>query len=267
MIYYYSACGNSRHVAESLAQALGEQLAFIPEALRNGNTDFASHEGEPLGLVFPIYSWRVPQLVSDFIANLAIKSKPAYSYIVATYGDNAGIADKLFSRQLANKGLVLHAAYGIAMPNTYVNLSFMNIDTPELTQQKLAAAEPQIAAIAENIKRQAHLNTICRGSLPWFKSVVIGSLFNSITSDKAYHATDLCISCGRCAAVCPLHNITIDKPSPDAPAPRPAWHGQCNHCEACYHHCPTNAIQYGKATKGKGQYHYPAQGTIGHEHL
>ena len=75
----------------------------------------------------------------------------------------------------------------------------------------------------------------------------------------AYHATDLCISCGRCAAVCPLHNITIDKPSPDAPAPRPAWHGQCNHCEACYHHCPTNAIQYGKATKGKGQYHHPTQ--------
>ncbi|MBQ1741762.1 MAG: 4Fe-4S binding protein, partial [Oscillospiraceae bacterium] len=36
---------------------------------------------------------------------------------------------------------------------------------------------------------------------------------------------------------------------------RPAWQGHCVHCMGCYHQCPTNAVQYGKLTQGKGQYH------------
>ncbi len=35
MIFYFSGCGNSKHVAETLAQGLGDTLAFIPEAARN----------------------------------------------------------------------------------------------------------------------------------------------------------------------------------------------------------------------------------------
>ena len=88
------------------------------------------------------------------------------------------------------------------------------------------------------------------GPAPWLKSYVINRSFNKFaTNDKKYLSTDKCISCGKCVEVCPLKNVTLENG-------RPKWHGHCTMCMACYHHCPTNAIQYGKGTEGKGQYYY-----------
>ncbi|MBR4135116.1 MAG: hypothetical protein IKU03_01705 [Bacteroidales bacterium] len=46
-----------------------------------------------------------------------------------------------------------------------------------------------------------------------------------------------------------IQNITLEDG-------RPKWHGNCTNCDACFHHCPKKAIQYGKASKGKGQYYF-----------
>ena len=61
-----------------------------------------------------------------------------------------------------------------------------------------------------------------------------------------------CIKCGKCAAVCPVGDISFKKGC------TPQWkhNGKCLSCFACYHHCPTRAIEYGGRTKGKGQYYY-----------
>ena len=32
--------------------------------------------------------------------------------------------------------------------------------------------------------------------------------------------------------------------------------GNSTNCDTCFHHCPKNAIQYGKASVGKGQYYF-----------
>ena len=53
-------------------------------------------------------------------------------------------------------------------------------------------------------------------------------------------------------AVCPVCDISFVKGC------TPQWkhNGKCLSCFACYHHCPTRAIEYGGRTKGKGQYYY-----------
>ena len=68
MIYYYSGCGNSRYVAESLSKELGEDLEFIPDLIDKSLEEFDC-EGGLLGFVFPVYAWDVPTLVRDFIKN------------------------------------------------------------------------------------------------------------------------------------------------------------------------------------------------------
>lgn len=249
MIFYYSGCGNSRYVAETLAAAGGEKLVFIPHAAREGQFDYALQADERLGFVFPIYSWRPPQLVLDFISRLRLQGSPSYTYMVSTYGDGAGWADKVMGETLAAVGLQLNAVFGVVMPNTYVNMSFMKLDTAELAQQKLANSKKRVAELAKAIAERQKAVDIVRGGMPNLKTYFIGKGFNRWLSDKYYYVTDACISCGKCAEVCPLQNITLE-------GGKPRWHGHCTQCEACYHYCPRNAVQFGKATRGKGQYHF-----------
>lgn len=249
MIFYYSGCGNSRHVAECLAEAENEQLEFIPQALREGNLHFELSEGECVGFVFPIYSWRPPQLVLDFVGKLQLEGVTPYVYMVATYGDDSGLADKVLAQALEVSGLRLDAAYGVTMPNTYVNMAFMNVDSPEVEKRKLEQAKVRLERIAEAVKERRKTVDLNRGAMPGLKTNGIGKGFVKWVSDKKYLATDACVGCGICAKVCPLQNIVIE-------GGKPRWNGNCNHCEACYHYCPQNAVQYGKVTRGKGQYHF-----------
>ena len=88
------------------------------------------------------------------------------------------------------------------------------------------------------------------GSLAWLKTYLVHPGFNrSATDDSKYCVTKACIHCGKCVETCPLKNITLEDG-------RPKWHGNCTMCMGCYHHCPVNAIQYGKTTAGKGQYYF-----------
>lgn len=247
MIFYYSGCGSSRWVAKRMAASTGERLVFIPDAQREGKMQYTVKRDECLGFVCPVYSWQPPLLVMDFIEHMDIDGTPAYTYLVLTYGDNAGKAQQMFSQGLARQALRLDAAYGVAMPNTYVNMSFMNIDTPEVAHGKMERAVKTVDEIVAHVAARDRLSTVVRGGAAWFKSRVIGSSFNKWLSDKGYRSTDACVGCGRCAEVCPLKNISIE-------GRRPVWHGHCTQCEACYHYCPQNAVQYGKATDGKGQF-------------
>ncbi len=253
MIFYFSGCGNSRFIAKSIAEALNEQLVFIPDAEREGNLDYALAEGERLGFVFPIYSWQPPRLVMEFVKKLKLANQfsPSYVWMAVTCGDNGGVADKLFAQQLEEAlALPLHASFCFVMPNTYVNMAGMSVDKPELANQKIEASKAHLPEVIQRITDRQPVMELRRGIFPRFKSNVIGKNFYRWVSDEPFFSTDECISCGTCVKVCPFHNITLEEG-------RPKWHGNCTTCDACYHYCPKHAIQYGKASKGKGQYHFP----------
>lgn len=249
MIFYYSGCGNSRFIAKSIAEAIGEQLVFIPEAQRENRYEYDLAEGEKVGFVYPIYSWRPPHLVEEFVAKLRLNGTASYVWTAVTCGDNVGLTEKIFREELKAVGLELNAAYCFRMPNTYVNMMGMSVDKPEVANDKIAKAKEKLPKVIEMIKEKMAYSDMIKGAFPRFKSNVIGSGFYKWASDKPFFSTDECISCGMCAKVCPLQNITMENG-------RPHWNGNCNTCDACYHHCPEHAIQYGKSTRGKGQYFF-----------
>lgn len=252
MIFYYSGCGNSRFVAECLAKAGNERMVFIPQAVREGDLDYSFGSGERVGFVFPIYAWQPPQLVLDFVKRLRFGNIPSYVYMVVTYGDDAGMADRLLDQELKASGLRLDAAFGVTMPNTYVNMSFMKLDSAEVVQRKQCDAKARIGEVAKAIAERRHTVDMRRGVMPRFKTHVLGKGICKWESDKRFGSTDACVGCGVCVKVCPVKNITLEDG-------RPRWNGNCVSCEACYHYCPQNAIQYGNATKGKGQYHFECE--------
>ena len=254
MIFYFSGCGNSKHVAETIATGLNDTLVFIPEAARENRYDYALAEGESLGFVFPIYSWAPPKLVLDFVEKLQLKAKPEYLYFVCTCGDNCGHTEKVFRKAVEAKGWSLSACFSVQMPETYIGMAGFKLDTEEKAKQKINDAD---TALTHNIPRLINkecFSEIVKGSLSWLKTYLVNPGFNQYaTDDTKYLSTDKCIGCGKCVSVCPLQNITLEDG-------HPKWHGNCTMCMACYHHCPVNAIQYGKGTVGKGQYYFGQKG-------
>lgn len=250
MIFYFSGCGNSIHVAETLATQLNDTLVFIPQAAREEKYDYTLAEGERLGFVFPIYAWAPPQLVLDFIKKLQLAMKPEYLYFACTCGDECGHTEKIFRKAIMEKGWEVAACFSIKMPETYIGMPGFKLDTEENARKKIDEAEICMSRNIPRLLNQEHFSEIILGSAAWLKSYVINGSFNKFaTNDQKYHSTEKCIGCGKCVNVCPLQNISLKEG-------RPKWHGHCTMCMACYHHCPVNAIQYGKGTEGKGQYYF-----------
>lgn len=250
MIFYFSGCGNSKHVAETIAAGLNDTLTFIPEAAREGRYDYTLAEGERLGFVFPIYSWAPPRLVLDFVKKLQLKAKPDYLYFACTCGDNCGLTEKVFRKALEGKGWSLSACFSVQMPETYIGMAGFKLDTPENAKLKIDRANDLLKRNITRLINKEHFSEMVVGSLVWLKTYLLNPGFNrSATDDSKYHVTEACIHCGKCVEACPIKNITLEEG-------RPKWHGHCTMCMGCYHHCPMNAIQYGKATVGKGQYYF-----------
>ena len=250
MIFSFSGCGNSKYVAEALATQLNNTLVFIPEAARENHYEFNLTADERLGFVFPVYAWAPPKLGLDFIQKLRLTAKPEYVYFACTCGDECGHTEKIFRKAIEEKGWELSACFSMKMPETYIGMPGFKLDTEENAKKKIEAAEVTMERNIPRIANRDRFSDMIKGKAAWLKSYMINGSFNKFaTDDRKYRSTEKCIGCGKCVQVCPLQNITLTEG-------RPKWNGHCTMCMACYHHCPTNAIQYGKGTEGKGQYYF-----------
>jgi MinD superfamily P-loop ATPase len=59
-----------------------------------------------------------------------------------------------------------------------------------------------------------------------------------------------CNGCAICQAICPAKNITISQGKPE-------FHQKCEHCLACLHSCPHQALDWKNKTQGKERYKNP----------
>lgn len=256
MIFYFSATGNSKYIATSLAQRLGEtSLTDITTLLRCPQDSFVpkpelGHDAAvtSIGFVFPIYGWSVPNIVRIFIKQMKMQpnSNP-YVYFVVTCGDDIGIADQHIVQALAEIGLTVSAGYSIVMPDSYICLPGFDVDKDNERRAKFNALDARLDHIAAEIRQRRAVIDVKHGAFPKLKTNVLGALFRKyLVTDKYFHRTDACIKCGKCAEICPMQNITLTDTV--------EWHSRCTGCLACYHHCPTRAIRFGRFTNHKGQY-------------
>ena len=238
-----------------LAEATGEDIVFIPD-VRHGSFKPKLSEGERIGFCFPVHGWRPPTIVREFIRNLQIdNAADRYVYSLVTAGDNIGETIDIVRKELKSKGLPLHAACSLIMPESYVGLPFMDVDTKEKEQQKISAAAKKLEWFAKVVtKKEKGAEDLVRGNWPKTNSRLIGSIFYKfLINDKPFHVNEeKCISCGKCANVCSVGNIEMENDK------LPQWkhNGDCMTCFSCYHHCPTHAIEFGNRTKNKGQYFF-----------
>lgn len=253
MIFYFSGTGNSRWAALRLASLIGDEVVAMQDALRD---EAVLRVSDRLGLVFPIHGWRPPKIVRGFLArNKVSVDDGAFVYALCTAGDTVGLAIDMLRRDMASAGMRLDAVETLIMPESYVGLPFMDVDTLARERQKKRAAEAVVERFADVVRRgQRGYEHIVKGHLPWLLTYPIGGFFvRHIVTDRPFRVeADRCVRCGRCAEVCPVGDIEGGR------GLMPVWKHkkECLSCFACYHHCPTHAIEYGCRTKHKGQYYY-----------
>ena len=272
MIFYFSGTGNSKWAAKTLALETGDTLVSIPEVIKS-NCSFTLEKDEHVGFIFPIHGWRVPNIVKEFLTKLTIKTLGEdtshvkhYCFCLVTAGDSIGKAMERFQQQIksvaAGDSLSLNAVCSLIMPESYVGLPGMDVDTKEKELEKKEFASKQLKEFSKILKQRPHTdsnqiwgwNQLIRGPIPSFFSGPVGGFFERfLITDKPFHVDSRrCVKCGICANVCPVSDIK------GGLGYEPEWlhNGKCLTCFSCYHHCPHHAIEFGKRTQKKGQYFY-----------
>ena len=165
MIYYFSATGNSQHVATRIAEALGTQAQSIETA----STEIRLADGEPLAFVTPTNWNELPVLVREFLRKADIRlAKDNYVFCVATYGFLQGFVCEDARHELKRKGITMNAGYSVKMPDNWTPM--FDLSDPQKVQQQVNAAEPQIDEVIAMIKAGVQGNksmTGCRISSAW----------------------------------------------------------------------------------------------------
>ena len=223
MIIYFSGTGNSRFVAKKIAELTGDTLCEAAKYTREGKGAEFAKPGKYV-FVSPVYVSAPPRAFLDFIRKSSFPNN-VRAYFVMTCAGGMGGSPEYCRRIASEKGFAYLGTAQVCMPQNYIAF-FKTFDAAENREKVREALE--------------FLST----------EMILGMYYRDFMKAKAFRATDACIGCGRCAAVCPLANIELKDR-------RPVWGDNCTHCMACINLCPKQAIEYGKRTVGKPRYQGP----------
>lgn len=242
MIFYFSGTGNSRWIAQKIAEGTEDRAADIVPLIKEKKEPYKAGPGEAVGFVFPVYAWGAPEILTDF-ARRVILDKNNYTFAACTCGAEAGNAVKKFS------GIVpLKSGFSFVMPNNYVVAS--KVYSPGKVQKLIDEARERLSYVCAAINDRKEVMDVKRGPMAGIKSSLACGAFNKFgrRTDK-FSADEKCTSCGMCAEICPAGTISIKDG-------RPEWGGKCIQCLACINRCPEEAIQYGKNSYKNGRYYF-----------
>jgi len=244
VIYWFSGTGNSLHAAKRLAEHLDDcRLRPMTEALAEGGVE---PKESRVGLVFPMYFEGLPKIVRRFCGKLRTDG---VEYVFGLVTSGGGPSWALHDLRDALDGR-LDAGFVVPMVGNYIAL--YDVPSDSRAASKLSSADETVEETARTVTEGGRG---LRGDTPVLGWLLHRMLHGRWAADAAgrdvrFASTDACTSCGTCAAVCPVGNISLEEGAP-------AWHHRCEVCMACIHWCPEAAIEYGKKTPGRGRYHHP----------
>lgn len=249
MIFYFSATGNTRYVAQRLAADSKEEMISVTDCLKNGQVRFSIGPGESVGILSPTYYFGFPPVVKEFLekAEFIAEAKP-YVYFVATFGTTPGYTGSLARSALSARGYAPDASFSVKMPDSWTPM--FDLSDPAKLDRINREADTQIDEIVRKIRERARGDFMKR-KVPGFAYRIFYRDYAESRRTNHFHVEDSCVGCGLCAKKCPSQAIEIRNG-------KPVWvTDECLACLGCLHRCPKFSIQYGKKTKLHGQYLHP----------
>lgn len=245
MILYFTGTGNSRYVAEGIANVIDDEIVSINDLMKKEKGGNFSSE-KPFVFIAPIYGWRIPRIVGDFIKNSSFSGSNT-AYFIVTCGDTPANAVKYIKNSLKNKNLELLGFDAVNMPENYI--AMFEVPEKEIANTKVKDSRNQIIGIANKINANESFFERKSNIVGIFLSAIFNPLFyRFFVSSKGFKVNNNCNACGTCVKSCSTNNIELFEN-------KPVWANKCTHCMACISICPKLAIDYNDKTQGKERYY------------
>lgn len=142
MIFCFSGTGNSRYIAQRIAEALQKTVIDLNARIKDNDTTTVD-TGSDVIMVTPTYAWRIPKIVSEWMAKTKWTGAKRI-WFVMDCGSEIGNAAK-YNRSLAEqKQLHYMGTAQIIMPENYI--AMFNAPQVDEARQITAKVEPDIQA-------------------------------------------------------------------------------------------------------------------------
>ncbi len=241
LIVYFSQGGTTRRIAESIALGLRHGGRVVDLCDLSQETPPALAGYDSLGIGFPVYIFRPPFLVKDYLDALPeLAGLPVFIFV--TYGTYRGDAGDRARVALKNKGgreVGYFYAPGAENFLGYLKLGYQfSPNAPSKEQIENAQGFGQ--TLGSRLRQREWYKV--EGDEPpawiyrverfvtnrWLVKHVYSRLFR-VNKEK-------CTRCGLCEKVCPTNNIAKDRRG------HPVWGRSCLLCWYCEMKCPEEAI-------------------------
>ena len=234
---YFSPCGNVKKAVESIGEKLSKELSLevsvfdftLPKDRENG-LSFSKDDIVVIGC--PVYAGRVPNKLLPYIREM-IKGDGSKCVSVVCYGNRSfDNALSELSGLMQDNGMKVIGGCAVVSEHSFApSLASNRPDEEDILElqnfassigRKISSQDDSLPDIPGEYPPEKYYTPLKEDGTP----AVFLKAVPKILSKK-------CISCGRCASVCPMGSINVEPPFDTT--------GICIKCQACIKACPTSS--------------------------
>lgn len=247
IIYYFTGTGNNYILAKDLASQIpGTEIR--PMRMLPGDREVLTTY-EIVGFCVPSYYSHVPAAVKQYLEGASFTPEQTIFTIIGC-GSSRGVSTEELRERIEAGGGRVKNEYLVACPGNFI-LSYGALP-PIYEHTVIRFSKNKIRKIAREVTSPDTPNQLGKALFYNEKQEPAIQKILATFPDRAaeYTVSDSCTGCGRCAAVCPVHNIHIEEN-------RPIFAHNCQQCMACIQWCPQHAIDYRNISSKRKRYHHP----------
>ncbi len=234
---YFSGTGNTKYCVKNFLENYNDNGKAEMYSIEEVECIKKIEENDEIAFAYPIQYSNLPKIVKEFIINNSSVWKDKKIFIIATMGlfsgDGAGLSARIFRKYKAEVIGGLH----LKMPDCVADVKALK--RPLVENRKIVLESVEKARKAAQTLKNGNPTKEGLGFI-YHMAGLFGQRLYFYNKTKNYSSSlkidkDKCIGCGKCVALCPMHNIQIKNKKASAS-------DHCTMCYRCINNCPQKAM-------------------------